>query len=218
MKQILLLGLLGMVLSLPAQASEPSQWRVEGIVYEKDQPEKSVAIINGNLLREGEKYEGYRVIKIESESVTLQDTTSDDVQVLHPKASPPPPQKSNQKPEGYEAYKASLDETSSQNIFQTMLQSVRSALEGPVLVNLKSIHTAATIYAIDAPRTPVTLEALAENSMIEAHFADGVEGDYQYRIRKARNGVEAFAEPVKPKPGSTSYYIDPSGNLHKKKL
>ncbi len=71
MRQAMRVLLLVVLLSPPAYAGSGDVIKLDGVLYESDKPETSIAIINGEPIKLGESYEGNVLDKIEKDSVVL---------------------------------------------------------------------------------------------------------------------------------------------------
>ncbi|MBN1687681.1 MAG: hypothetical protein JW893_01125 [Candidatus Omnitrophica bacterium] len=210
-----------------AAKSASDELRVEGIVYEANSPQGSVAVINGQFLQEGNVFQGYRIESIQESWVTVSHVGTGQTEKLDIVGGEPSREvyKKEEKKEavqpkqnagvtavpvrGQPATAGPMGEMMEQ--FQGVFGKV---WEITAITEMKNIQASANVYAMEQNiNSGIKISALINQGFLSGFSSDGVKGPYQYRI-ETKNGVAVGAAPVDKKSGLRSFYVDSEGRVH----
>jgi len=197
-------------------AEEPPALRIEGIMYDAAKPEQSVAVIDGELYKAGDKTGDYEVRRVNSESVELVQGASGKEITL--KAEKIPEQDPGPAPG--EALSVSSAEATGPAMFGRLIQKIVNSnttlAESSCLSELKTIYAAAMSYVINDgynDRT-VDLPGLVKKGMLSRDYEDSVKGAYRFSIKVLEGGVDVQADPVEKESGLRHFLLAADGTLY----
>jgi hypothetical protein len=207
-------------------AAAEDNLRVEGILYEPEDGNKSIVIVNGTLLKEGDSVQGYRVKKIERNSVALTEEESGRESVIRVTAKPaepaataaaPPKIKLPGKAEDQAGSEGEQESESSGFKFNwNPLEYLNKSWELKAIVDLLSIQRAGFIYyesESGGPMNAVTLGDLVKAGYLDSQFEDGENGKYRFRLAVSGGGFEVSADPLEPGSDLLHFYAGQDGVL-----
>jgi len=218
--------------------------RLEGVMYEPDRPKDSMAIINGEVLHQGDEYQGMTVDEIGRDFVVLQPKDSDkkvrarlrgasvklpkaqaeaSAPIAEPAIADTKPAASLPMPSSADA--ALIQERTGVNPFD-IAGVINYATEVGVMADLRKLATAAAVFeaeeggfSYDAggnmTRQQTTVSALIERGMLAPSFAEK-RGNYTFTIEPGqKGGCQVRATPLN---GSGRHFlVDEWGDMHAEK-
>jgi hypothetical protein len=173
--KLLLMALLLLTACLkPLAAAE--QWRLEGVVEDKQNPAQSVAVINGNPYQAGDVLGSFRISQIGSHYAKLADLKTGKEDTLFvkeaPKASPPPPASSPQ---------SLIDKA--KTYISNPGQAVNRAWELKAIRDIAIINNAAVKYYEKNGFFPTGLRQLTLEGFLPQDYENGKINKYQFYFR-----------------------------------
>lgn len=197
--------------------------RVEGIVHDTADPAQSVAILNGVLVKQGDRVGSYKIVSIGTDAVTGVDESSGKEMRWAPAVSRPEQPALKRKP--LSAVK-SLEAPEEKNSGESASVSANPASWNPfdflnasselqAITDLHQIQRAAMIYheTHDAETEALDLKKLGSAGLIPTELAGGVNGKYRYSLTFSRAGFEISADPSDPASRLRHFYIGQDGVL-----
>lgn len=107
MKAILRIAFIVLTAAAPLFAASQEDLKIEGIVYDGENGENSYAVVDGNFLKKGDSYQGYKITSVSSTSIQAVDEKSGKERQFHitggepsPYLPPIPNAPGSQKPSG----------------------------------------------------------------------------------------------------------------------
>lgn len=187
--------------------------RVEGIMHDDADAKQSAAILNGTLVKEGDPFGAYKILRITSKAVFgINEKTGETVQWL-------PAEKS-----GHEnTLPQSERDTASpkKSFFGNPLEFLGGAGETRAVSDIHRIYRAILIYhekhdTDEGFAAPDFKQLIAEN-LLSGEFAGGIKGKYRFTITASRSGFEVNADPLDPAAKFVHFYIGQDGVLREEK-
>ncbi len=183
--------------------------RLEGIISDPQDPEKSLAIIDGQPLKKGSSVDSFQITGIESAAVTLKDPATGEEKMLRledTQAPAPAAAALNSAPE------ATLNQPSP-NVFQKMWEAPGLAfnriLELKALRDLAILNNAAVTYFNQRHNFPPDIKTLIDAKLLPGSYAQGIRKPYQFTLLRAVTPA-AFgihADPVDPASKLRHFYV-----------
>lgn len=211
---IQMVSLMGLVLCsfTPSTfAGAMDELTVEGVVYEAKDESKSIAVINGEFLKEGDSYKDYQIIKIKQNAVSVLDKKSGDkvdLRITGARPKEEAAEKSSDAAEGPEK---------SSGFGWNPFGVLARAHEVGIIASLKQVHIAAlAYYHSHEPVEEVTLEQLIKEDLISEAYGEDYKG-YRFSIDSSHDDIEAHADPVNPNPNANHFIIDKHGMVRVEK-
>jgi len=188
--------------------------RVEGIMHDEVDSRRSVAILNGTMVKEGDSYGPYKILSITSKAVFgTNEKTGEQVHWM-PAAKPSetllPAKMKTVKEEKASAAKTSFS--------WNPMEMLSSAVETQVISDIHQVHRAVLIYyqtredeeGIKAPG----FKQLVDGNFLPKEFGGGTKDKYRFTITASRSGFEINADPLEPDAKLKHFYIGQDGVLH----
>lgn len=190
--------------------------RVEGIVYDAQNPDKSAAIIDGDVYKAGDRVGNYEVRKIGPESVELVNRADGGSLVLRAEELPG----RNPGPAPGEAPVISSEEAAGGNGFMRLVQKVvnsnTSLAESSALTEMRKIRAAAAEYIINEGYMlkSIDLPKLVRAGRLPRDYEDSVKGAYRFSLALTDRGVDIQADPVDLKSDLRHFLMTSEGTLY----
>lgn len=186
------------MIPLGLQAEE--EIRLEGVILDAQAPQNSVAVLNGNLLKVGEKIAGYSVAEVFSDSVLLTNSAGEEKLVKISAAKPAPLSSGGVSDAETELLDSKVNP--GKNPIGEMLalpgKLVGRVLEIRALRDLAIVNNACVVYYNKKKEFPADFAQLIEENFIAKSYESGLKGKYRiYFVRPpdpAQFGVHA--DPV----------------------
>ncbi len=204
---------------------------VEGIVYESKNPSQSFAVIDGNIYKKGEQYQGYQVMEVKQDRIFVKDAAGKISEQRikggnHPAAVPAPAapvqplplmQQAASLPAAPPASASSLDPLEQlKKMFGGLdLGALKNyASELSVMVDLRNLHSQATAIAMEEGGTKkLNLDRLIKEGGVDPSYKDGKNG-YRFRVEATDQGAQVYADPIQGADKSSHFMIDEKGKIH----
>jgi hypothetical protein len=228
------------LLLLPAfvSAQPVKELRVEGIVYDDSGEGNSVAVVDGNFLRKGDTYEGFKILEVKTDRVRVSDETGNErvFRILggdkkgersavaaaaatgKNMAAPLPPDneplsQAINKLRRFLSGGASGGETAGDGggISDSLSGLFGLAFEIRAFIDVRSIYMAYGAFYLKEGRPPKGFEELAQSKLLPKDFADGANGPYQFTMTGNAEQFAIEARPVNPKVPLKYFYVDEEG-------
>jgi len=206
-------------LSTVVGASPQENLRVEGIVFEEETPEKSLAVINGEFVQAGDQYEGYEIVKIGPARVDVRHLASGKDKTLWIKGGKPkkeaavsqvPQEKSSKEAPGKDESSGLLEKATAK--FGGVMNL---AYETQAVAEMRNISSSATVYGMTRGTSGrLTIGKLVDDGVLAGFSEGGVKGIYRYRIESMGSAVSVYADPVDEDSTMKHFFIDSKGNLY----
>jgi hypothetical protein len=222
MNKIIFLILL--MMSLTAWAAEEPSVRVEGIMYDGPNPERSMVVIDGGVYRQGDRYQTFEIRKINAENIEVVNQTSGEtvfVQVQRD-TSRDAVRNTPDKPSNPSAAPAQTPKSSNplENLFGELFGKAMH-LSTPMIemkanMELRKIYAAALQYSVsrDLQLQNLEIKTLVREGLLSRDYEEGVKEPYKFRIVVTGRGVQVFADP-EPDDGSLKHFLlDDEGTLY----
>ena len=215
MKQLIIFSFF-LIQTLPTFAAPSDELHVEGVSYEAQNEATSIAVINGEFLKEGDSYSHYKIEKIGSNFVRVADRETNVQTELNITASAskiePPKKISAALPVSLKNSKSGAKPSVSNSPSLFNLAAVRNkANEAAALAALRKINTAAQAYFYEEGLAGgITLEKLIKSGMISDIYAHEYKG-YRFNVKSKGDNIQVFADPVTDGPEQRHFLIDGSG-------
>jgi hypothetical protein len=220
MNKIIFLILLLTPLSI--QAAEEPPMRVEGIMYDGQNPERSMVVIAGNVYRQGDRYQTFEIKKVNAENVEVIDQANG-MTVLVPVQRDPtrdavrPIADTPSKPS---AAPSPVSNNPMGNLFE-QLYGKAMHLGTPMIemranMDLRKIYAAALQYSVNHESQLQNLEikTLVKEGLLSRDYEDGVKKPYKFHVVVTGRGVQTYADP-EPDDGSLKHFLlDDEGTLY----
>lgn len=202
-KKILSVYLLSLLFfpGIPAFGAE-EEIRLEGVIIDAAVPANSVAVLNGNLLKAGEKIEGYTVAEVLSDSVRIIDASGEEktIEISAKKMTEPPAASSaDGTAVSHENLTPEAEVKPARNPFEEML-ALPGKLVGRVweirgLRDLAIVNNACVSYYNKKKTFPSDFRELIAENLLAESYESGLKGKYRiYLVRPpdpAQFGVHA---------------------------
>lgn len=185
-----------------AREQEP---RLEGIMEDKVNPAKSVAIIDGSLYQTGDVFSDYKVQEVTSHSAKLFNTKSGKEITLGVKTA------LKQAPKPVAPTSGSLIDKA-KNYWAHPDQAVSRVWEMKTLRDLALINNAAVRYYEKNQFFPVLIRQLTLDGFLAKSYESGKNQKYKfYTTNKPMNpdNFELHADPLEPDSGLRYFFIGP---------
>jgi hypothetical protein len=198
-------------------AAQTEDFKLDGVMYEKENPQDSVAIVEGQFLRQGDLFQGRKVEEIGPDYVVFQaeaggaPTRISLSDVTTKKSSKTPAAKTDK----------TVKAAGGAWKFDVM-NIINLATETKARADLKSIFIACTVTAneenIGEDGEPVTsnltLEGLVSRGMLPPSYKNAQNGPYIYTIKGSAGNFEVHADPANPESSLRHFMIDQDGIFH----
>lgn len=218
---LVLFLLCSLFLTVPLHASD--DLRIEGIAHDPHHSAGSLVVVNGTFLKEGDVYQNYKILKINPNSVHVQnaqDGTEKDLYITGGRPSSAEPDETGTSET--DAVPSTPESVPSQTGVEKILSEavtnplavIGLAREVSVIADLKQIHMAGSAFFAEYEMSEeISLKKLTERGMISRAFEGGVKGGYRFSVKTVGGGVVASADPVNDSPTAKHFYVDEHGVL-----
>ena len=191
--------------SLTARAEEI---RLEGVIRDRTNPSKSLAVINGNLYKIGETAGATQVKEIGPNYVKLLDPKTGQETILHvkeaAKSAAPAQQTSAVPPTSF------LD--TAKNYLTQPAQAANRFWELQALRDLAQINNAAVKYSDKNKFFPVRIRQLTLDGFLPTSYESGKIKKYQFYLSNTPQKPDDFqlhADPLNPEAGIRYFFVGP---------
>ena len=194
---------------------------LEGIAYEPEKPSESMAVINGNLLKQGDQYQNYRVLEVKSNFVRLAKLDGSGERELrviggiHQPAQTRAPVQTEAKTagEGNTNLGEDIQKVMTRNA-ANQLAMLERAKDTVAVADIRQLYVAGSVYFTEHENAdPATLDKLIKSGMVSSVFQGGVKGAYRFTVTAASGGVTVNADPVDQNSRLRHFFIDEKGSL-----
>ena len=195
--------------SFPAIAGELADMRLEGVVLDESAPENSVAILNGEFIKTGQKAGHYQVLEIAPQSVYLLDEQTGEkhwVETSGRKVEPVPEAAEN------EAAPRTVNAGGLQEKIKELAQGparlINRVVEMKALRDLTLVNNACVVYYEKKKNFPREIKELTDANLLAKSYESGSRGEYHFSLIKPAN-PEDFAikaDPVRNE-GLRHFYV-----------
>ena len=210
--------ILSLFFGIAALADSPSL-RLEGVIVDKENPESSVAVLNGELVKKGERTGNYRVLEIQNVSVRVVDEqTGKESEV---------PVTGGEKPELKKAAtigeenKAKEEGSKNSGGFGKLSEmwskmnpaaAVNAIWERLAIRDLAMINNAAvTYYEAGNPQGkkefPRHFKQLVATGHLPESFEDAERKNYKYTMDPESMGFGVHADPIDPNSNLKHFFV-----------
>lgn len=217
-------------------AQPAKELRVEGIVYDDTGEGNSVAVVDGNFLRKGDTYEGYKILEVKTDRVRVSDeegservfrilggnrknkASLDSGSTGSSAAAPVPP---DNEPLTQAIHKlrqlmsGGLPEGGAsggeRGISDSLTGLFGLVFEIRAFMDVRSIYVAFGAFYLKEGRAPKNFEELIQSKLLPRDFADGANGPYQFTMNGAADRFTIEARPVNPEARLKYFYVDEEG-------
>ncbi len=199
--------------------------RLEGVVYDSANPKESLAVLNGEFVKAGEKVGDYKVVKVEPQSALLIHATTGEERLLDVSAKSAQP-----KPEG------AIDSSSPaangpapgtpvpgilkqlpggelKNKLGQLLSApgelVNQFWERKALQDLATLHNACVNYYNKKNAHPMNFQELIAANLLASSFSSGVKMKYRFYLIRPPDPAEfgIHADPLEPQSGMHYFFV-----------
>lgn len=219
MKKTLRLALFVLFFTGTVSLLEASEVRLDGIVEGLSGDAGTwTAVINGEVVTEGQEIAGYRLAEVGEKSVRLEKLPGGEVrslavgEVLGDEGSG---QEDSKKENVSEP--AGWLESFIRKHFPQLVQFSESVQYASVVKDIRVVYQAAMIEYMNAPnpdRVSPSIPALAAAGKIPRFFQSGVSQGYRFRIQSADLKLRVYADPVEAGSGKKHFLMDEHGYLY----
>ena len=210
---LILLGLM-CLLSLPALRAEESSSplpRLEGIMMDKSHPKDSMAILDGQLVRQGDQHHGYQILEILPNQVKVLNTQTQGQEIL--KYRPPssvPVQKETSLTSGTVLPPASPPKEARSKNFMDMLNPAKwthKIYETKATLDIARIYNAAINFYNQKQRLAKDTQELVAANYLPQSFEQPIRSDYAFYLNPVIQPFGVHADPVKKDSGMRYFFV-----------
>ncbi|MBI4549645.1 MAG: hypothetical protein HY714_01800 [Candidatus Omnitrophica bacterium] len=225
---------------LPARLrAEPAkELRVEGIVYDDSGEGNSVAVVDGNFLRRGDTYEGFKILEVKTDRVraAAEDGTEKVFRILGGGRKGGTASNAPTGANSRVAAPASPDDAPIQQAVRKFRQLLSGgsregeepgrpgsgisdsltglfglAFEIRAFLDVRSVYVAYGAFYLKEGRPPKDFGELAQSRLLPKDFADGANGPYEFTMAGTAERFAIEARPVNAKVPLKYFYVDEDG-------
>ncbi len=211
-------GLLFLGCPFAVMADPADDIQLDGVMYSASEPEKSVAVINGDAVMPGSQIGNYKVKEIRQSSVVLTDAAGAEkilgLKAVKSKEAMHPALRAASEAKKKEV---SQDAQTTENPLQAILNPgklLEQFKSAQVLMDLRNLRMQIAMYYGEHGSLP-PIDELVEKGEVNPAFKGGIKGGYRFRFSEGKKGPMIFADPVEETSNSDHYMIDDWGNLRK---
>lgn len=209
---VFLYSLVMLTAASPLWADEPPV-TLQGILYEENHPDQSVAIIEGDIYRIGGVVNSYTITEIQKDRIVIEDQNSTAYKVTMmgsaKKHSPPQPSRpaAERKEQDKPAQKNKVKEFGfgAPAAFQKLFDL-------KIILELKKIFSMAQIYYAEKGSLP-SLNDLVKTQGLDPEFEDGIKFDYRFTLTAIQGQPAVYADSLDSSKKKRHYLLDPWGNM-----
>lgn len=178
---------------------------IEGTIYDSKNRERSLAIINGQTYKIGDRIGAYTLIDIYANGALLKHLeTGAETSLLVGRDTPPPQS-------GYGGSEAKPSFFESMKLFNPFA-ALENAKEAGVKMQIMRLKIALEQFYAERGIYPADLKGLTEGDYIAEDMLVG-KGGYRFYYATTDKGYELRVEPEKPSNNSRFFFVDESGLL-----
>jgi len=212
-----------MCLPLTAYGDASGAFRLEGILYDRANPDETVVVIDGQPFKKGDSYGQFRIETVDENAIEVinlgtreksrlevvgegdsgPETGADRVEV--PLPLPPAA------PEVW--YEMWVREAVRWWEIHNPFKSEAPSEEDAVIAGLTIVHRAVLTYYLDRKIYPAALEELTAHGYLNAEFDQAVKGIYRYYLEIHKDLFLVHADPVIPGSGLRYFLMNKRGEL-----
>ena len=205
---------------------------IEGIVYEPKDPAQSMAVIDGNVYKAGEKYQAFEIVEVQQDRVIVKNAAGQvseqringgnhaaeskaTSETLPASKSLPLPDQETVPPQT-----ASPDSSSNPleklkkmftNLDPTFILNYASQIA--VMADLRNLYSTAAAAAMESDgQGQISIDQLIKDGRLNPAYKENKNG-YHYRIEVKGEGAQVYADPLKAGEKSRHFMIDVWGNF-----
>lgn len=214
MKTIIFLSFF-LIQTAPIFASSADELHVEGISYEAQNEAASIAVVNGQFLKEGDTTGRYKVVKIGSNVVRVRDEQNGAESELNITGSAPKTEMPQEAPAApaapVENPPPAKPAGSNPLAMFNPAGMINMANETAIFAAIKQIHmTAMAYHAQEGEMESITIQKLVERDMISDIYANEYKG-YRFSVTSQYDNIQVFADPAADGPDRKHYLADRHG-------
>lgn len=195
--------------------------RVEGIVYDSADPAQSAAILNGMLVKQGDRVGSYKIVSIGTDAVMgVEESSGKEMRWVPAGTRPEPPTLKKKPLSAVKSLKAPEEKktegknpASAQPVSWNPFDVFNASAELQAVSDIHQIQRAALAYHETYDAGAFDLKKLGGAGLISPDLAGGVKGKYRYTLTASRAGFEINADPIDAASGLRHFYIGQDGVL-----
>lgn len=184
--------------------------RLEGLMYDETNPKGSIAIVNGEPVHLGMRFQGYLVKEMSPSSVTVYDLETEEKTVLRVKA--PKKEKKTASVQNAEQLEGEV-KARKENFFEKLRNAparmVNRGVELKVLYDIAIINNACVNYYNMMGFFPGHIKQLTNAGLIKKDYSEGKVYQYKLYFEPVQH-ADRFgfhADPIEPNSGLHSFFV-----------